>query len=270
MSHAPAAPATRIVGAFCWNELHTGDPARAAAFYAAVIPWKTDGDGTGPYTEFVDAKGNHNGGMMQLHAGASKEGRAAWHVYVNVDDVDAAAARVPALGGRVLAPPTDYPHVGRVCPVADPTGAVVHLFRGIEQCGIRVPQEHDGTFCWMELLTRDTAACARFYGALLGWKTTEMPMPGFTYTLFWLRDADPASRSGCQGGMMEIQPDMGPMPPHWLPYIAVADVDAAAARAAEHGGKICAPPWDIPGVGRMAVVTDPTGATFALFKAKQQ
>jgi predicted enzyme related to lactoylglutathione lyase len=68
------------------------------------------------------------------------------------------------------------------------------------------------------------------------------------------------------GGMMEMPAEMKDAPPHWLPYFQVADVDAAVARASELGGKICNPPMDIPNVGRIAMIADPQGATFAVAK----
>jgi predicted enzyme related to lactoylglutathione lyase len=66
--------------------------------------------------------------------------------------------------------------------------------------------------------------------------------------------------------MMGITPEMGTMPSNWLSYVLVDDVDAAAAKVVPNGGKVCCPPMDIPNVGRFSVVTDPTGATLALFK----
>ena len=66
-------------------------------------------------------------------------------------------------------------------------------------------------------------------------------------------------------GMMKMPPEAEARP-HWLPYVAVADVDASAARITELGGMIHYPPTDIPGIGRFAVGADPSGASFAVFK----
>ncbi|MDY7108102.1 MAG: VOC family protein [Planctomycetota bacterium] len=118
-----------------------------------------------------------------------------------------------------------------------------------------------GTFCWNELMTPDAGAAKRFYGELLGWTSEDMDMGEMgTYTLF---------RKGDQhvGGMMPMVGDCWEgVPPHWMSYVAVDDVDASTKKAEQLGGKVCVPPTDIPNVGRFSVITDPTGATISLFK----
>jgi hypothetical protein len=117
-----------------------------------------------------------------------------------------------------------------------------------------------GTFCWNELMTKDAAAAKSFYAALFGWKMNDMPMgPGSTYTML--------EHGGQQvGGLMQIRPDMGPIPSHWLAYVAVPNVDAAVKKAGELGATVHVPGMDIPGIGRFGVFADPTGATLAVFQ----
>lgn len=123
------------------------------------------------------------------------------------------------------------------------------------------------TFIWNELMTTDADGAKRFFGELLGWQAVDVPVqcpegPPMTYTLFKEEGRD-------VGGMMKMD---GPMfqgvPPHWMGYIGVPDVDAAAAKVVELGGKICVPPTDIPDIGRFCVITDPAGATVALMTPK--
>lgn len=117
-----------------------------------------------------------------------------------------------------------------------------------------------GTFCWMELMTTDPSKAKGFYSKLLGWTTEEMDMgPMGTYTIFKVRDQPLA-------GMMQLPPEMAGVPSHWLTYVAVENCDASTAQARELGAEICAPPMDIPNVGRFSVVKDPTGSAFALFQ----
>ena len=71
------------------------------------------------------------------------------------------------------------------------------------------------------------------------------------------------------GGIIEIQPDWGPVPPHWIPYFVVEDVDDACERAGELGGKVVAPPMDVP-AGRFATLADPTGAMFAVLQGEME
>jgi predicted enzyme related to lactoylglutathione lyase len=68
------------------------------------------------------------------------------------------------------------------------------------------------------------------------------------------------------GGMFQMGTEFGNTPSHWMPYVAVDDVDAKAAQVKELGGNVCVPPTDIPNVGRFCVINDPTGATISLIK----
>lgn len=123
-----------------------------------------------------------------------------------------------------------------------------------------------GTFVWNELVTADTEGCKRFYGALVGWQAHEvavaMPEGTITYTLF--------KRDGREvAGMMKMEgPAWTGIPPHWMAYIEVEDVDAAVARVAALGGTVCVPPTDIPEVGRFSVIKDPAGATVSLMTSR--
>ena len=115
-----------------------------------------------------------------------------------------------------------------------------------------------GTFCWNELMTRDTGAAESFYSQLIGWTTAESGMPGMKYTL-WKNGDNEA------GGMMQMPPGVPEnVPPHWMAYIAVDDVDALAKKTPELGGTVLVPPQDIPHVGRFVVIQDPTGAAIGL------
>lgn len=116
-----------------------------------------------------------------------------------------------------------------------------------------------GRFVWHELHTTDRAKALAFYKRLMGWETKDVSMgPGEPYGLCMQGGKDFA-------GVMKSM--AGPnVPPHWLPYVAVEDVDKKAAQVKELGGKVMSPPMDIPDVGRFAVVADPQGAAFALYK----
>ncbi len=116
-----------------------------------------------------------------------------------------------------------------------------------------------GLFVWYELATTDTDAAAAFYGQVIGW--TVQPMPELSYAVFTTGETRSA-------GLMTLPDrlrDLG-VPPHWLGYVAVDDVDAYAERFRAEGGEVRHPPTDIPGIGRFAVVADPQGAVLALFK----
>lgn len=119
----------------------------------------------------------------------------------------------------------------------------------------------DSTFVWNELATPDAARAREFYTQLFGWTVKESPMGPDFYYYEWEAGGKPI------GGMYQTGgPGMEGIPPHWMPYVGVDDVDAAAARVTELGGTVKVPPADIPGTGRFCVLQDPTGATIALFR----
>ncbi|MGE0419912.1 MAG: VOC family protein [Acetobacteraceae bacterium] len=111
-----------------------------------------------------------------------------------------------------------------------------------------------GTFYWNELMTPDTEAAKRFFADTIGWTYQGMPMPEGTY---WLAQIDGKPVGGIMA-MQGVVPDG--TPPHWVSYLAVDDVDARIARLSAAGGTVCRSPFDVPGVGRIAIVADPTGA----------
>jgi hypothetical protein len=118
-----------------------------------------------------------------------------------------------------------------------------------------------GRFVWHDLTTGDTKRGIEFYKGLFGWTVEEWKTDKGTYPMF---------KSGelAWGGAMD--PQMPGVPPHWLCYVSVADVDRACQAASRMGGKVVLPAMDIPEVGRFAVVTDPQGAVFAPFTGVQE
>ena len=113
-------------GAFSWAELITTDAKAAAKFYADLLGWTMEempqSLGEGTYTVAKNA-GRVVGGIMDIPPQA-KGAPPAWGMYITVDDVDAVAAKVEALGGSIKVPPMDIPNVGRFCWIVDPQGAV--------------------------------------------------------------------------------------------------------------------------------------------------
>lgn len=115
-----------------------------------------------------------------------------------------------------------------------------------------------GAFCWNELGTTDANAAKKFYTELLGWQLKEGDVSPMAYTEIVVGGKH-------LGGIYQSSPEMsGNMPPQWLTYVAVDDVDATVARVEGLGGKVRVPPMDIPQVGRFCVITDPQGASLSL------
>ena len=113
-----------------------------------------------------------------------------------------------------------------------------------------------GTFYWNELMTRDVERAKKFYADTIGWSFDGMPMPGGGGT-YWI------AKMGDQpvAGIFDISaPEFGPVPESWMAYIAVDDVDARVKKALAAGAKQMKPTFDVPGVGRIAILMEPGGA----------
>lgn len=127
-----------------------------------------------------------------------------------------------------------------------------------------------GDFCWTEIATNNLETCKSFYANVFGWEMKQSKEMGeaFVYQEF------SATANGFpMGGMYELTAEMcggnEPPPPHFINYISVDNVDESASKAFELGGKIVAPPMDIPNVGRFALIQDPTGANVAFITLKE-
>ena len=115
-------------------------------------------------------------------------------------------------------------------------------------------------FIWQELVTSDQETSGSFFCKLLGWSITKVDVGEFgTYTLFQKDGQDIA-------GMMNPTPDTPGEGSYWHSYIAVDDIDNCAKQAIELGGKVIVPPHEVPDVGRICAVSDPTGAIVHLMK----
>ena len=121
-----------------------------------------------------------------------------------------------------------------------------------------------GQFVWYEHLTKDAPKAIGFYSDVVGWKTQPFQEGGGDYTM-WVGSQGPL------GGVMKLPAEAEKMgaPPHWEAHVQVDDVDATAAQAKKLGGKVYKEPEDIPNVGRFAVLADPQGAVFCVFKPKE-
>ena len=111
-----------------------------------------------------------------------------------------------------------------------------------------------GKVFWSELNSHDVEAQKAFYKKSLGWTFEAMPMPGFTYWII-------KSGSEVVGGLFELaDPKLASVPDHWLTYLAVDNVDKRVKKALTAGGKLVRPAFDVPGVGRIAIIEQPGGA----------
>lgn len=121
-----------------------------------------------------------------------------------------------------------------------------------------------GTFCWVELGTTDAAGAKKFYGELFGWAFNDQPVgPDLVYTMLQLEEKNVAALYQLNKELTEQR-----VPPHWLSYVSVSNADETAGKTGGLGGKVLKEPFDVFDVGRMAVLQDPTGATFAVWQPR--
>ena len=248
-------------GNFCWNELATRDAAASKAFYTELFGWGSEatpmpGDAGGEYT-LLKLGEIPIGGLYEMNAPQFEGVPPHWAVYVSVEDVDATVAKAAEGGGKVVWGPFDVPDVGRMAGIADPTGAVICAFQNTGSPHRPDMESQVGSFCWAELHTNDTDAAGAFYEKVFGWSPKSSDAGPMKY-YEWINGGTPI------GGMMQIDPNWGPVPPNWTTYVSVADCDATVAKAAELGAKTLVPPTTIPEVGRFSMFMDPAGAGIAV------
>ena len=123
----------------------------------------------------------------------------------------------------------------------------------------RVP----GMFCWVELITSDVEGAKSFYSGLMGWKAEDDSIPGGgVYTMLRVGEKN-------VGGLYAINEEMKGVPPSWLLYVTVESAAEAASKAKSLGGTVVKDAFDVMDVGSMAVLQDPTGASFAVWQPKK-
>ena len=119
-----------------------------------------------------------------------------------------------------------------------------------------------GHFCWNELMTRNVEQAKTFYSETIGWTFDAMPMPNGTYWVAKVGDKP-------VGGIFDISaPEFKPVPESWMGYIEVDDVYARVAKAVKAGAKIMKPAFDIPKVGRIALLMEPGGGAIGWMTSK--
>jgi predicted enzyme related to lactoylglutathione lyase len=266
-----------IPGVPCWTDTSQPDPEAAVEFYGGLFGWELEDsmppDAPGKYF-IARIRGGDVAGI-----GSQQEGGPpipTWNTYVWVESADETAARVAHAGGTVLSEPFDVMDAGRMAVFADPAGAPFCVWQAKRHRGANIVNEH-GSVNFNNLHSRDPEGAKAFYGKVFGWTTLELPGGFSMWTLpgygDFLERSDPGLRErmagvGAPPGFEDVVATLAPIaddrpgiPPHWGVTFAVDDADAIAARAAELGGRVIAPPMDAPWV-RMTIITDPQGATF--------
>jgi uncharacterized protein len=239
---------------FDWHELQTRDCAQALRFYQAFCGWTTaDASAGSPRARHLCSRDGVAIGAVTISQ-APPHVPAFWLPFLVVGDIADRVARARALGARVLRDPADVPGAGRLAVLVDPRGALFGLRQG--GAALAPPTSEPGAFCWDELLTDEAESSAAFYAALCGASIEETDLgPMGTYRTL-------VSDGRRIAGVMKHPENLHP---HWLPYVAVHDIDADTGRAVQLGASLYFPPRDIPS-GRVSGIDDPTGAGVCLLQ----
>lgn len=247
-------------GQFSWVDLVAHDMTQAQRFYEQVFGWTTalqDTQGGSPYA-FFEKNGKQVAGIGQMNEEMKQQGiPSTWNNYINVDDVEATTAKAAELGATVTVPVMQVLDAGLLSFFQDPTGAHVGLWQADKHRGSQLVNE-PGSLCWNELATTDLEKSKEFYGQLFQWEFTPNEDAPTDYDIIWNNGRE-------NGGMMQMTAEWQGVPPHWMVYFAVNDVDQTAAAVQQAGGNVCVPPFDTP-VGRIAVMDDPSHAVFSVIK----
>jgi predicted enzyme related to lactoylglutathione lyase len=255
-------PSEYSPGEFCWVELAVPDTDAAVAFYGELLGWhreRYDPDSEGYW--YFTSRGRRVAGLESIRM----EGQVpAWLGYVRVDDAAETAAKVGEAGGTVLDGPLAVPgDAGALAVCRDPEGAVFALWQPGTLIGAELVNEV-GTWTWNNLMTRDLNRARDFYGKVFGWEATQPDeVPEFVWTWHVEGQRWPEGLGNVIVTGSEMPADA---PPHWQVYLMVEGVDQAVETTTTSGGNLLFGPQDLP-VGRMAVLSDPQGAPFAIIEA---
>ncbi|AYC40521.1 VOC family protein [Streptomyces griseorubiginosus] len=232
-------------GVPCWVDAQLPDVAAGQRFYGELFGWT-----------FEEAPG---GSVWALREGEPVAGLArktdgrmptVWTVYFATPDIESLADRIWAAGGQVVTAPVPVAELGMSALVTDPEGAVFALWEPGSHQGFGA-RHRPGTFAWAELYARDTEAANTFYGGL------------FHDALFG-PDAHPDFGRAPVADVFPAE-----MPPHFLVHFQVEDCEAVLGTVGRLGGRVQAPPFETS-YGKVAVVTDNQGASFAVLERTER
>ncbi|MFJ6537127.1 VOC family protein [Paenarthrobacter sp. NPDC091711] len=247
-------------GSPCWIDLMTSDTEKAKAFYTALFGWTYETGDQEKYGGYITASkdGRMVAGIMEKQAdmGAMPD---LWSTYLRTDDIAATTAAAAASGGQVLLEPMEVPEQGSMAMYADASGAAIGAWQFGEMKGYEIAAEA-GAPAWHELLSKDYESAVAFYRKVFGWDTSVMSdTPEFRYTTLGAGDDAKAGIMDASGFLPEQVPSM------WSVYFAVEDTDASVEQATALGATVMQPAEDTP-FGRLATLSDPTGAVFKVIQ----
>lgn len=241
-------------GTFSWADFFSTDIAASKKFLTSLFGWTAQdmptGEGRPDYTMF-SLDGKYVAGGSQAF---DPKMPSFWSSYITVDNIDEMTKKAESLGAKVLMPPMDVLDSGRMATIVDPTGAAVSLWQPKNHIGAGIVNTV-GAMSWNELYTKDLEGAKKFFADLFGWTYDFDPKSKYTTI---------RNNGRANGGMFEITEEMKGMPPKWMVYFTVKNMDGSLKKVKELGGIV----WDSKaiGIGKIAFVGDPTQAAIVLIE----
>lgn len=255
-SHAPST--------FSWIDLGTNDTKSAIEFYSELFGWKIiETSSSGNAMDYIIFTLN-NKPVAAIYELMPEQKQANlppyWGSYIEVENIEEVLQKAEQLGAKIINKATEVSNEGKFAVVSDPEGAVFCLWQSRDYKGSAYKYQH-GSLCWNELGARNPSAHEHFYNNLFGWtsKTTIMGMG--PYTVYSIGETATA-------GMYQMSEEMKEIPPHWLVYFEIENMDKAMEFITAKGGEILMPKLFIESVGYYAIARDPQGAVFGLVQSK--
>jgi predicted enzyme related to lactoylglutathione lyase len=256
-------------GSFCWITLSTRNPTGAKDFYGELFGWRSMQQG--PFGLFLQEGLPVASFVDQAVDPRAKDQPPAWVPFVRVTDIDATAKRVVELGGSVHYPPFNVPQA-RAALVKGVTREIIGLWQtgASDDDAARFAVIRQGVVSWHELATPDPETAKEFYSALFGWR-------------FNLEGAYSVLTHGTHtlGGVVKLEGDwedhaflaaigQAPeekweVPPHWMIFFSVRDVDSVVRKAEALGARIVTRTESLHTFGQFAVIRDPQSSYFSVF-----
>ena len=273
MTRAGTQARTYPEGVTSWVDIEVDDVDAAQAFYGGLFGW-TFTQATPPEAPARYLVGQLDGQDVAGIGSRAESSTATptWNTYVAVDDIEAAASRVVAAGGRVIDPPADAGEGGRAATCADPAGVPFRLWQAHRRLGAQISNT-PGSWNFSDLVAADPGSSAKFYGQVFGWEfddlgfSTMVRCPGYGDHLASTIDPDIHERQsgvGVPPGFADaigwVNPARDDIDPGWRVTFTVADRDETATRAEALGGKVVRrgdTEWT-----KDAVILDPVGGEF--------
>jgi predicted enzyme related to lactoylglutathione lyase len=246
-------------GQFCWADLGTTDVAAAKKFYRSIFGWSARDIpmGEGSVYSMLEIKGKEICALYPMDSGQKKaKVPPFWLPYIAVANVDRTVKKAKAAGAILCLDPHDVPGAGRMAILQDPTGARFAIWQARGNIGTKLSAV-PGTVGWHDLSTAKTAAAAKFYAKVFGWKVKTMDFSGNSYYMLKLGNQ----------GLGGIWPQ--PLPNHlpaWFTYWFVKSCARTVAKAKRLRGKVVLGPITVPETCQFAIIRDPQGAAFGVLE----